>query len=134
MKTYQIVFTNFIVNKLVEPLNVEVLCNTVWIPQTYRCQLRRFLPPSGVFYFWESRGLLLEGATVWRYRAFWQVCSEWVQCVNAFRMGSSNLSFTMLSCTSTPVTLQVEIISLVVVYRWLQTFRTTSLLHFKHPI
>ena len=56
--------------ELVEPLNLEVLRNTVSIPLTYRRQFSRCLPPEGFFfyyyyyYFWENKGLLLEGVTV----------------------------------------------------------------------
>jgi hypothetical protein len=42
--------------------------------------------------------------------------------VNAFRMTSSNLSFTTISCTSASVTLQAGIILLVVEYTgWLKS-------------
>jgi hypothetical protein len=80
--------------------------------------------PRGA-YFWEEKELLLVGAIVWRHQALWLVCNEWVQYVNAFRMGSSNLSFTTKSCTSASFTLQVGIILWVVEYTgWLKSLYT----------
>ena len=57
-----------------------------------------------------KEGLILVH-TDWEQQALWVVCSKWVYCVNAFRIGSSSSSFTTTSCLRESVTFQANIIS-----------------------
>jgi hypothetical protein len=58
---------------------------------------------NALFYHYKS--------TAWKHRALRVACSECVHCANAFRMDSSNTSFTTKSCPRTSIALLVGIIS-----------------------